>query len=102
MNGPMQSLLGWLTAALAFSAASWGAPAGWQEPVALLGLGFLLVVSKRQPLPGLAHGSATAIVLSHGVSWLGWPSLPELTSLAAQASQFLPHLLPLLAGGRDE
>jgi len=99
MNGPMQSLLGWLTAALAFSAAWWGAPAGWQEPVALLGLGSLVVLSKRRPLPGLAHGSATAIVLSHGASWLGWPSLPELTSLAAQASQFLPHLLPLLALG---
>jgi hypothetical protein len=96
---PIPALLGWLAAALAFGAAWCCSPAGWQEPVALASLGPLLLLARRRPLPGLVSGTSTAILLSHGTSWIGWASLAPLNSLAAQASQFLPHLLPLLALG---
>ena len=96
---PIPPLLGWLAAALAFGAAWCCGPAGWQELVALLGLGALLLLGRRRSLPGLLNGSATAIVVSYGVSWIGWAALPPLDSFSAQASQVLPHLLPLLALG---
>jgi hypothetical protein len=62
--------------------------------VAFASLGPLLLLGRRRPLPGLVSGTSTAIVLSHGASWIGWASLPPLNTLAAQASQFLPHLRP--------
>ena len=87
-------LLGWLAAALTFGAAWCCGPAGWQELVALASLGPLLLLGRRRHLPGLVSGSATAIVLSHGVSWV---------TLAAghpwSAVTLWPHLLALLALG---
>ena len=91
---PIPPLLGWLAAALTFGAAWCCGPAGWQELVALASLGPLLLLGRRRHLPGLVSGSATAIVLSHGVSWV---------TLAAghpwSAVTLWPHLLALLALG---
>ena len=91
---PIPPLLGWLASALAFAAAWCSAPAGWQEPVALVGLVPLLLVGRARPRPGLLSGTATAIVISQGVSWL------EL--LAGQpwsSAELWPRLLALLALG---
>jgi uncharacterized membrane protein len=69
----------------------------------LLGLGPLLLLSKRHPQPGLANGSATALVVSHGVSWVGlvagqpWPGAmlwPHLLGLLALGGAGLRHLRP--------
>ena len=91
---PIPPLLGWQAAALAFGAAWCCGPAGWQELVALLGLGLLVLLNQRRPLPGLVNGSATAIVVSHGISWV---------TLAAghpwSAATLWPPLLALLALG---
>ncbi len=96
---PIPSLLGWLAAALAFGAAWTCAPAGWQELVALGSLGPLLLLGRARPLPGLVSGASTAIVVSHGASWISWAGLARQGTLAAQASQVLPHLIPLLMLG---
>ena len=96
---PWPAALGWISGLLVAVGTSISAPAPWRESLALVVIGALLLLARRQRPPGLLGGCGLAIVMAHLISW-PLLLLRAPWSLAPLLSQLLPlaALSMLLAG----
>ncbi len=100
---PWPAALGWISGLLVAVGTSISAPAPWRETLALVVVGALLLLARRQRPPGLLGGCGLAIVMAHLTSWLvlvvqaPWSLAPLLIRLLPLAAL---SLLLAGAGGR--
>ncbi len=89
---PAAALLGWVVAAQVWVGTCLAAPEAWRPALTLAAMGGLLLLARRQPLPGLLAGLTAAVGLAHLQGWL-W----ILEHQPWTAAGLLLHLVPLLA-----